>query len=466
MASLPSGWKADYDGKRWFFTYGPTGQSQFQFPRPGDEFPDFCCAGAAFLPAVELMPEERLESERQVRRLLNVNGSGTAGSPGEGVDGTGDSRGRESPRREAGGYGVNSICFESFAAVKSRGRQSSGGSREGTRTVEQRGHGVGDGVGQTSMAVSSEESAGEPAPVPFETREQYSQTSQSPYQAMGMIASMPIMSEPVLAVVETMAAASSLGQQGERPLATATHLSPPGLPMLDGRAVDLAHSSTFALPIGDVPELYSESTALCEDEINPLPVELPVDEEGCNRRATVSNLVFQGPIELPAYEAPGASLGEGKNVVGLESKSHAPMALAGDSAAPSDAGRGETEEKSRGRDHGHDRAGLPSQASRVSSKVPLDKSSIRGSMGSAPGQRPPTRDTDQPADKFGTGPRDLTHFPSVLRPGPRRPSQPLLQQPGLVMPTPAANKSHAAHVRLHESEEQERKEKVEAGPVP
>ncbi|KAI7779265.1 hypothetical protein LA080_001028 [Diaporthe eres] len=442
MASLPSGWKADYDGRRWFFTYGATGQSQFQFPRPGDEFPDFCCAGAAFLPAVELMPEERLESERQVRRLFDVNGgSGTAGSPGECVDGT-----------------------TGFTSVKSRGRQGLGPSREVTRAVEQKGHGVCDEAGiptHTSMAASPEESTSEPASVPLAIREECSRTCQPPSQAVGTTASIPIMSEPVLAVVETTAAALSFGHQGERPPAAVAQTSPPELPMLDGRAVDLAHASLSALSIWDVPELHSESTAPCEDEINPPPVQLPVDEGGWNRSITVSNLAFQGPIELPAYETPGASLGEGNSVVGLKSKPHAPMALAGDSAAPSNAGVVETKEKS----HGHDRAGLPSQASRVSSKVPLDKTSIPGSMNAAPGQRPPTRDSDQPADKFGTEQRDLTHFPSILRPGPRRSSQPLLQQPVLVMPAPANNRSHAARVRLHEPQEQQQKEAVEAGPV-
>lgn len=467
MASLPPGWTADYDGKRWFFIYGPTGQSQFQFPRPGDEFPDFfCCAGNSFLPVVELMPEERLESERQVRRQLNVNGgSGADGSTGEVVGGKEGLRGREGPRREKDGDEDSNACFESFAAVKSRSRQGVGESRHGTRTTEQRGHGVGDGAGvptRTSMANSSEESTSEPVTGSLVIREEYSQTSRSTYQEVVTTASIPIMSEPVLAVVETTAAALSLSHQCEHPPAAATHTSPPELPMLDDRPVDSAHSSFFTLSLGDVPELYSESTALCEDEINPPPVELPVSEGGWNGQITVSTLEIHGPVELPAYEASGASLGEGNSVVGLEPKSHAPMTLAGGSAAPSNAGQGRTKDKSHG--HGHDRAGLPSQASRVSLEVPLDNTSIRGSMVSAPGQRPPTRDTDQPADKFGAKQRNLTHFPSVLRPGPRRSSQPLHQQPGAVAPGPVTN-TYAACVRLHQPQEQQQKEIVEAGPV-
>lgn len=464
MASLPSGWKADYDGKRWFFTYGPTGQSQFQFPRPGDEFPDlFCCAGAAAaLPAVELMPEERLESERQVRRLLNVSGSGAAGSTGEGgVDGAGGSRGREKDGVEG-----RNVCFESFAAVGSRGRQGFGGSREGTTTTGQRGHAVRDGGGVpawTSMADSPGESTGETVPVPLVAKKEYSQTSQPPCQSVGTTTSLPIMSEPVLAVFETTTAAPSLRHQGERPPGAATHPSPPELPMLDGRAIESAETPLRVLNVGIIPELYSESTALCEDEISPPPVELPVNEGDWNGQTTVSNLAFQGPVELPAYEAPEASSGQENSVAGLDSKFHGPMTLAGDSAAPLNAGRGETKEKSHG--HGHDRAGLPSQASRMSSKVSLDKPSLGDGVISAPGQRPPSRDTDQQTDKFGTEWRDLTHFPSVLRPGPRRSSQPPLQQPKAVMPVLATSKSQAARVRLHQPQEQQQEEKVEVGSV-
>lgn len=467
MASLPPGWTADYDGRRWFFTYGPTGQSQFQFPRPGDEFPDpFCCAGGAVLPAVELLPEEMLESERQVRRQLNVNGGSEAdGSTEEVVGEKGFVRGLVSLVRETGDDEGRKVCFENFAAVKPRDRQGLGGSREGTRTVEHRKHDVGDGAGvptRTSMANSSEESTSEPVSGSFVIREEYSQASRSTYQEVVTTASIPIMSEPVLAVVENTAAALSLSHQCEHPPAAAKHTSPPELPMLDGRPVDSAHLSSFTLSLGDVPELYSESTALCEDEINPPAVELPVNEGDWNGQITVSTLEIHGPVELPAYEAPGASLGEGNSVVGLESKSHAPMTLAGGSAAPSNAGQGRTKDKSHG--HGHDRAGLPCQASRVSLEVPLDKTSIRGSMVSAPGQRPPTRDTDQPADKFGAKQRGLTHFPSVLRPGPRRSSQPLHQQPGAVTPGPVTN-TYAACVRLHQPQEQQQKEIVEAGPV-
>lgn len=65
MPGLPLGWESDYDGTRWFYTYKPTGHIQYHFPSEGDEFPDFV---DALSPAPVLAPEERLESQQQVKR--------------------------------------------------------------------------------------------------------------------------------------------------------------------------------------------------------------------------------------------------------------------------------------------------------------------------------------------------------------------------------------------------------------
>lgn len=68
MFGLPEGWESDYDGKRWFYRYKPNGLTQFQFPQPGDEFPNFVGDN------VELEPEERLASERQLRERNTQGG--------------------------------------------------------------------------------------------------------------------------------------------------------------------------------------------------------------------------------------------------------------------------------------------------------------------------------------------------------------------------------------------------------
>ncbi|KAH9909504.1 hypothetical protein F4778DRAFT_775422 [Xylariomycetidae sp. FL2044] len=64
MAGLPDGWEWDYDGARWFYRYKPTGLTQFNFPKPGDEFPEFVAAGVG---SINLAPEDRLAIEQQIK---------------------------------------------------------------------------------------------------------------------------------------------------------------------------------------------------------------------------------------------------------------------------------------------------------------------------------------------------------------------------------------------------------------
>lgn len=450
MASLPTGWKADYDGQRWFFTYGPTGQSQFQFPRPGDEFPDFyCCSGAA-VPAVELLPEEKLESEKQVRRMLNVSGSADPGSAGEVLDEKGVLSGRESPKLEKNVGEASEVCFESFAAVRARGRQGLGGSREGTKTAKQR----------ISNGNAPQESIGVPVSLSLIVKGEHANANSPPLREEGSIATMAVMSEPVLAAVETTPPAPSLGHQGARPPVSAAHSFSPGLPVLGSRTIDSAQKTLSALSVVGISELYSESTALCEHEINPPPVELPVNEGGWIASIKGSSLAIHSAVELPAYAEPVISNERRSRIAGIDSNSCAPQTLAEDHAVTSNAGPRKTTGENSG---GHDRAGLPSQASRMSSKVLHERTSLRDSVSSNLDEERSTRDTDRLVEMTGTERRDLTHFPSVLRPGPRRSRQPSLQLPGPVMPAPATYTSQAAGVQRQWQQEKQQKKAVEAG---
>ncbi|WYZ38438.1 hypothetical protein EsH8_III_000352 [Colletotrichum jinshuiense] len=74
MSALPPGWEWDYDGSRWFYRYKPNGHVQFHFPKEGDEFPDFI---DAFSPAPELAPEEKLESQQQLKRRTTTHDGDT-----------------------------------------------------------------------------------------------------------------------------------------------------------------------------------------------------------------------------------------------------------------------------------------------------------------------------------------------------------------------------------------------------
>ncbi|CAK7241239.1 MAG: hypothetical protein STHCBS139747_002699 [Sporothrix thermara] len=69
MASLPEGWESDYDGNRWFFRYKATGAVQYIFPKEGDEFPEYFDNFGPISQSYTPTPEERLESDRQRRKL-------------------------------------------------------------------------------------------------------------------------------------------------------------------------------------------------------------------------------------------------------------------------------------------------------------------------------------------------------------------------------------------------------------
>ncbi|KAM0561664.1 hypothetical protein ACHAPJ_002832 [Fusarium lateritium] len=90
MSGLPEGWESDYDGRRWFYKYQPTGLIQYHFPKEGDEFPDFV---DTFSPVPDLAPEERLESQQQIRRHASTT------TPA-----------RLSPKKNDGAYGMSATA--------------------------------------------------------------------------------------------------------------------------------------------------------------------------------------------------------------------------------------------------------------------------------------------------------------------------------------------------------------------
>ncbi|KAI0144991.1 hypothetical protein BJ166DRAFT_82694 [Pestalotiopsis sp. NC0098] len=79
MTGLAAGWEADYDGSRWFYRYKSTGLTQYTFPKAGDEFPEHVGTGHGDF---GLAPEERLASNRQVRKRTSPSSSPTRGSHG------------------------------------------------------------------------------------------------------------------------------------------------------------------------------------------------------------------------------------------------------------------------------------------------------------------------------------------------------------------------------------------------
>lgn len=92
-------------------------------------------------------------------------------------------------------------------------------------------------------------------------------------------------------VLSTATTATTTTQQPRQP----PHVPELMVPMLDGREV-------LPSPVGRVAELVSESTARCREEMCPAPVELPDSGASWLEPVPVPNLVNQYPVELPALQ--------------------------------------------------------------------------------------------------------------------------------------------------------------------
>ncbi|KAI1190310.1 hypothetical protein F5B17DRAFT_96641 [Nemania serpens] len=80
MTGLPDGWESDYDGTRWFYRYKATGMIQYHFPQPGDEFAEYLLdAGTG---PFQLTPEDSLAIEQQSKRrsLSSVENDAKSGT--------------------------------------------------------------------------------------------------------------------------------------------------------------------------------------------------------------------------------------------------------------------------------------------------------------------------------------------------------------------------------------------------
>lgn len=307
MASLPPGWAADYDGARWFFRYAATDHTQYHFPTPGDEFPDFyssllappggdggggesLLSGGSGGEQMVLLPEERLESERQVRKRA-------AGDGGGGRRHRGEQGHKKEEEEEDGDEGGGEMCFDAFGYLGPGGYDDVKGSPENNEDGAAAG-GVAHELANKSKrrpsvdAVSSLASTGTgdvAAPVSEPLDHRVFTIISDEHQQQPQAQPQPPAVEVSSSSAASAATLTASGPQAQR------HRSD-DLPMLDSREI-------VPSPVGYIAELVSESTARCEEEINPPPVELP-DTNGASwlEPVPVPNLVNQYPVELPAVK--------------------------------------------------------------------------------------------------------------------------------------------------------------------
>ncbi|KID94178.1 hypothetical protein MAJ_09854, partial [Metarhizium majus ARSEF 297] len=328
MAGLPPGWEWDYDGQRWFYKYKPTGQIQYHFPSEGDEFPDFVEAG---VPAPDLAPEERLESQQQVKRQTSSAGSGADARSkrahmtraGNGSDNKYAMSATAKPvsaiwegddDAEADGVfqpenfmflgpgtytEVSPLAEEEEEAAKRSvvgtiGERVQGGETTGT-TAAASAKGVSPlGSSKTTpMMAKSEPSTSLPGPVDASIGQGLTVESAPVTQSAHIVQSEPIPSQPPVEIESTAVVAEASDS-------SVIH-------MIDGREmpVEMMGDTMHRFdPVGFVAEMPTEHTAAAHIELYPEPVEIADNTVLAPVETAAAAVSATAIAELPAKNSP------------------------------------------------------------------------------------------------------------------------------------------------------------------
>lgn len=414
MATLPPGWVADYDGQRWFYCYTATSHTQYHFPKPGDEFPEFSLVND-HSKNDGLLPEEKLESERQVRKraaLRGHQGGTTIGKrSGEDVN----DRQRQDEKENDGGKGM--FSFESFGYL---------GPGSCSKTMMSLGPVMDGRAGKAAQRPPSLGTISKLASVGTETDTGEGTTATE--------------SEP-----STRNDANLCGHIVEA-FELTLPARPDQVPFPPSGSSFVYNRGIAPLTAGTIAELVSESTALCEEEINPPPVELPATGASWLESGPLPKLVNQRAVELPSVEDPLPSRHKdgGVNRFRQETNTLARtevvdehmstwctnwMSTSTDAQAPPRPSKVISQ------------SNLPlrqDDSPQIPSKTTPEEKLHQEILDFFPAALPLPEDYQIARDAEGTSSSmqntekrhpsisssDLSHFPSVLRPGPRRSSQP------------------------------------------
>ncbi|KAK0615923.1 hypothetical protein B0T17DRAFT_510486 [Bombardia bombarda] len=224
MASLPENWEFDYDGSRWLYRFKPTGLVQYTFPKPGDEFPEFV---DAFASPSDLPPEERLESQQQLKRKGDTGSKAPATKP---KDGSASVSATLTGLDDDGG----AFWFQPDSFMY-----------------------MGPGAYNDISPVQEEE----------EQPQQHSELPGVSPITSAETTPLPANSQPITTTAP-VTNPKAMAELGDNNWMTTKHMPYPAIPELDDQQVQYS-------PLGVVPELPSQFTAKCRDETHPAPVELP-----------------------------------------------------------------------------------------------------------------------------------------------------------------------------------------------
>ncbi|KAK1718209.1 hypothetical protein BDP67DRAFT_604887 [Colletotrichum lupini] len=303
MAALPSGWEWDYDGSRWFYRYKPNGHVQFHFPKEGDEFPDFV---DCFSPAPELAPEEKLESQQQLKRRTTTDANPTS-----------KMRATGGPMSDFG------MSRSGFGGPMSNDDDDSDGFFFQPENFMYFGPGAYDDISPEADEDDREEALGRP------NVGESGEGSSTKNHAMLDVASMKSGVSPLQSETNTPSIINSVPVQGaeatsearaemttaEQPLSvnTDTSLDPsqalppsPGVPLLDSvEKPRPGFSANFYSPpwdpVGTMAEMATEHTAPAHIETHPDPVEMA---DTAVLAPIETNFADLGIAELPERTSP------------------------------------------------------------------------------------------------------------------------------------------------------------------
>ena len=280
MSNLPPGWDLDYDGSRWFYKYRSSGLIQYTFPREGDEFPDYVDASA---PAPALAPEERLESQQQVRRKGDVGIASAPKPKSSAMSATGGPVSDTWDDGEDDGYAH--FQPENFMFL-----------------------GPGAYTDISPLVDDDENSAKSKVVSPAETESKATPDAASERTLLSppvSSVSTPAPSHSVVAVETPPVTTASLAESQD------AHISIPEMHMLDSLALppELPEETRFN-PVGVLAEMPTEDTAVAHVELHPDPVEMgdntvlaPVEKFYLN--SGIAELPTQNsPVEREKVEPP------------------------------------------------------------------------------------------------------------------------------------------------------------------
>ncbi|PKS08018.1 hypothetical protein jhhlp_006630 [Lomentospora prolificans] len=305
MPDLPPGWDIDYDGNRWFYRYKPTGLIQYTFPKEGDEYPEYIDAAS---PAPTLAPEERLESQQQIKRKVTAQGP-AGGSHGSSRGPVMSATGGPLSTAWDGGFGDDDEDAGGVFQPESFMYLGPGAYTDISPLVEEE--------DETAILMGAK---------PEEKNPEVNREFVASPPESSMPTPSVIQSTPVIATCEStdpspprqpeapsthavfIVGADIFPPPDNAPAASASEEpkkeepTSPGVPMLDSR--DLPHElpeTTVFNPVGIIAEMPTEATAMAHIELHPDPVEMA---DNAVLAPIETFMMEQGLAELPAHRSP------------------------------------------------------------------------------------------------------------------------------------------------------------------